>query len=277
MRQNEGSVVCPECGRLVQVDEERCPFCGHWQPSMFGYSNKLRDTFGDLSVSKGILTLCVVFYVISLLLDPRAIFSGSGYMDLLSPSGSALIRMGMTGRDLVFAADLWWTPLSATFLHGGAMHIFFNMVFLRILGPHLEDALGPGRFFLLYVVSGIGGFLLSIALSDTRSVGASGAIFGLLGATIMVGRAQGGEWGRAISRQAIILAAVIMFMGFMSPTTDNLAHIGGFGVGGAMSGLLIPYAHRAEGPAVQALAVLAAVATIAAVVVNLIVTEIRFF
>ena len=244
---------------------------------MFGYSNKLRDTFGELSVSKSILALCVVFYLVSLLLDPRAIFAGSGYMDLLSPSWNALIRMGMTGRGIVFDVGHWWTPLSATFLHGGAMHIFFNMIFLRILGPHLEDALGPGRFFLLYVTSGIGGFLMSITLSDTQSVGASGAIFGLLGATIMVGRAQGGEWGRAVSRQAIILAAVILFMGFMSPTTDNLAHIGGFGVGGAMSGLLLPYSNRPEGPAVQMLAVIAGLATIASVVVNLIVTEIRIF
>jgi rhomboid protease GluP len=244
---------------------------------MFGYSNRLRDTFGTLSVTKSILALCVVFYVISLLLDPRAIFAGSGYMDLLSPSWNALIRMGMTGRGIVFDVGHWWTPLSATFLHGGAMHIFFNMIFLRILGPNLEDALGPGRFFLLYIASGIGGFLMSITLSDTQSVGASGAIFGLLGATIMVGRAHGGEWGRAVSRQAIILAAVILFMGFMSPTTDNLAHIGGFGVGGAMTGLLLPYASRQEGPAVQVLALIAGLATIAAVVVNLIVTEIRIF
>ena len=277
MRQRTGSVVCPECGRLVGVDEQRCPFCGRWQPSMFGYSHRLRDTFGSLDVSKAVMLLCGVFYLVSLLLDPRAIFSGSGYMDLLSPSWDALVRMGMTGKTFVLEANLWWTPLSATFLHGGAVHIFFNMMFLRILGPPLEYTLGPGRFFLLYVVSGIGGFLLSIALSDTASVGASGAIFGLLGATIMVGRAQGGEWGKATSRQAIILAAVILFMGFMSPTTDNLAHIGGFGVGGAMTGLLLPYARQSEGPAIQMLAVVAGLATIASVVVSLIVTQVRFF
>jgi rhomboid protease GluP len=277
LRQRTGSVVCPDCGRLVEVGEERCPFCGRWQPSMFGYSSKLRDTLGDLSVSKGILALCAAFYLVSLLLDPRAIFAGGGYMELLSPSMQALERMGMTGRFYVFQLGLWWTPLSATFLHGGLVHIFFNMLFLRILGPHLEEALGPSRFFLLYIASGIGGFILSVALSNTASVGASGAIFGLLGATIMVGRAQGGEWGRAISMQAIVLAAVILFMGFMSPTTDNLAHIGGFGVGGAMSGLLLPYADRSEGPAVQMLALLAGLATIGAVVASLIVTEIRFF
>jgi hypothetical protein len=66
-------------------------------------------------------------------------------------------------------------------------------------------------------------------------------------------------------------------MWFMSPTTDNLVHIGGFGVGGALSGLLLPHADRSEGPAVQMLALLAGLATIGAVVASLIITEIRFF
>lgn len=159
-------------------------------------------------------------------------------------------------------------PLSATYLHGSLTHIFFNMLWLRMLGPNLEEMLGPGRFFLLYTASGIGGFVLSNLLSRHPSVGASGAIFGLLAATVVVGRAQGGEWGQVASRQALMYAGLILLFGFFFPGVNNLAHIGGFVVGGVMTRLLLAQTSRAEGPAVQILAALAAVATLASVVIS---------
>ena len=263
MRQTEGSVVCPECGRLVEVGDSRCPFCGRWQPAMFGYSRALQNVFGTLDVSTAILWTCGILYLVSLLLDPRAILGGGGgFMDLLAPSGEALIQLGMTSGVLVQRYELWWTPLSATYLHGSLLHIFFNMLWLRMLGPNLEAMLGPGRFFLLYTLSGIGGFLVSNALSPNPSVGASGAIFGLLAATVVVGRAHGGEWGQLASRQALMYAGLIFMIGFFSPRTNNLAHLGGFVVGGAMTWLLLRFANRAEGPYVQVLAALAALATL---------------
>jgi rhomboid protease GluP len=268
LRQTTGSVVCPECGRLVEVGDSRCPFCGRWQPAMFGYSRALQNVFGSLDITTFIFWTCIILYLVSLILDPRAIVRGSGFMDLLAPSGESLVRLGMTSRQLVERYDLWWTPLSATYLHGSLLHIFFNMMWLRMLGPGLEAMLGPGRFFMLYSASGIGGFLLSNALSPHPSVGASGAIFGLLAATVIAGRAHGGEWGQLASRQALMYAGLILVIGFMSPRTNNLAHIGGFIVGGAMTWLLLRFADRAEGPAVQFLAVLTGLATVGSVVAS---------
>lgn len=225
---------------------------------MFGYSRALQNVFGTLDVTTAIMWACVILYLISLILDPKAIFSsGGGFMSLLAPSGDSLYQLGMTSRQLVERYGLWWTPLSATYLHGSLLHIFFNMLWLRMLGPNLEAMLGPGRFFLLYTASGIGGFLVSNALSPHPSVGASGAIFGLLAATVVAGRAHGGEWGHLASRQALMYAGLIFMFGFLSPRTNNLAHLGGFVVGGAMTWALLRFANRAEGPAVQALAALA--------------------
>ncbi|RKZ14779.1 hypothetical protein DRQ53_10715 [bacterium] len=268
MRQTSGSVVCPECGRLVEIDETRCPFCGRWQPAMFGYSRALQNVFGTLDVSNAILWTCAILYMLSLILDPRAILARGGFMDILSPSGEALLQLGMTSRRLVNHYDLWWTPLSATYLHGSLIHIFFNMMWLRMLGPSLQAMLGPGRFFLLYTISGIGGFVVSNMISPHPSVGASGAIFGLLAATVIAGRAHGGEWGHLASRQALMYAGMIFMFGFFSPRTNNLAHLGGFLVGGALTWFLLRLANRAEGPFVQVAAVLAGVATIASVVAS---------
>jgi rhomboid protease GluP len=237
---------------------------------MFGYSRTLQNVFGTLDVTTAILWTCVILYLVSLILDPREILRGGGYMDLLSPSGMALFRLGMTGGDLVEVYRRWWTPLSATYLHGGLVHIFFNMMWLRILGPGLEEMLGPGRFFLLYSISGIGGFLLSNAVSGSPTVGASGAVFGLLAATVVVGRAHGGEWGRGASRQALMLAGLMLLFGFMSPVTNNLAHIGGFIAGGAMTWILLRFARGAEGPLVQVFAALMGLATVGSVVASFI-------
>jgi rhomboid protease GluP len=241
---------------------------------MFGYSRTLQNMFGSLDVSTAIMWTCVILYLISLILDPRAILArGSGFMDLLSPSGESLLQLGMTSRQLVQQFDLWWTPLPATYLHGSLLHIFFNMMWLRMLGPGLESMLGPSRFFLLYTVSGIGGFLLSNAFSSNPSIGASGAIFGLLAATVVVGRAHGGEWGQVASRQALMYAGLIFLIGFFSPRTNNLAHAGGFVVGGAMTLLLLRFSHRPEGPAIQLLAALAGLATVGSVVATFVVVR----
>lgn len=236
---------------------------------MFGYSRTLQNVFGNLEVSTAILWACGILYLLALILDPRAILQGRGFMDLLSPSAHSLYLLGMTGSQVVQGWGMWWTPLSATYLHGSLLHIFFNMVLLRLLGPALEEMLGPGRFFLLYTASGIGGFLLSNALSPYPTVGASGAIFGLLAATVVVGRAQGGEWGQIASRQALILAGLNLAFGFMAPGgVNNLAHIGGFIVGGIVTRLLLGQARSAEGPFIQVLAGLAGLATLASVLAS---------
>ena len=91
----DAEVVCPECGRLVEVGDSRCPFCGSWQPAMFGYSRALQNVFGSLDITTFIFWTCIILYLVSLILDPRAIVRGSGFMDLLAPSGESLVRRGM--------------------------------------------------------------------------------------------------------------------------------------------------------------------------------------
>ena len=269
-----GSVVCPECGRLVELGESSCPNCGRWQPSLFGLSPILQRTFGTLEVTQLIFWACCILYALSLVLDPGAVLSGGGGLfGILSPSGSALAQLGMTGGALVDRFGLWWTPISATYLHGSLLHIFFNMLWLRMLGPQLEADLGPGRFFLLYTAAGAGGFVISNMFSGNPTVGASGAIFGLLAATIILARHHGGAWGEAVGQQAIMYAVLLFAFGFVSSRTNNWAHAGGFVVGGLAMFVLLKQSERAEGPLVQIGALLLALGTIASVAASFVVVR----
>jgi membrane associated rhomboid family serine protease len=130
----------------------------------------------------------------------------------------------------------WWRLLTAAFLHGSWLHIAFNMYVLFVLGPTLERVLGHMRFIVLYVVAALGGSVASYAFSDPRtvSVGASGAIFGLMGALIVAGRRM--RWDIT---QVLILLGINVVIGFLSPQIDWRAHFGGLVVGALVAAVFV--------------------------------------
>jgi membrane associated rhomboid family serine protease len=130
----------------------------------------------------------------------------------------------------------WWRLGTAAFLHGSLLHLAFNMLVLFTLGPTLERVLRPGRYLLLYVMAAIGGGVASYAFSPiaTVSVGASGAIFGLMGALIVAGRRL-----RYDVTQVVILLAINVGIGFISPGIDWRAHLGGLITGAATAAVLV--------------------------------------
>ncbi|MDP4675784.1 MAG: rhomboid family intramembrane serine protease [Actinomycetes bacterium] len=132
--------------------------------------------------------------------------------------------------------DQWWRLVTSAFLHGSILHIAFNMYVLFVLGPPLERILGHARFLLLYLVAALGGSVTSYAFSDIRtvSVGASGAIFGLMGALIVAGRRL-----RTDIRQVAVLLGINVVIGFIAPGVDWRAHLGGLVVGAAMAAILV--------------------------------------
>ncbi len=132
--------------------------------------------------------------------------------------------------------------LTAAFLHAGVFHILMNMFALAQLGPVLEAALGRLRFTALYVLSALGGSVLSYLLSQPfqLGVGASGAIFGLFGAYYVVVRRLGGE-----TRSIVTLLAINLVITFAVPIIDWRAHLGGL-VTGAIVAAALAYAPRGE-------------------------------
>ena len=228
VRQTQGSMICPQCGKLIGVNEEKCPFCGAWRPGLFGYAPAIQRWFGRrLDLVALIVTSCVVLYVAALALQPGEIFRLHGFFSILSPGSRALYQLGMTGG-LAWRQGWWWTLLTAIYLHGGLLHIFFNLMWIRNLGPAVTEVYGPARAFVVFSIAGAVGFLLSNLASGAPSIGASGSIFGLLAALIVYGRRRG---SMAMTAQLWQWAVVMFLMGFALTGVNNWAHAGGFAGG----------------------------------------------
>lgn len=226
--------VCPECQRPAAVGVQ-CVDCVHEQ------AKTVRPTvtvFGGRAVnpghaSKAIIAICVVVFV------------------------GQLVRPALT-NELAFApvvgASEPWRILTAAFLHSPSnlLHIAFNMLCLWQIGPYLESLLGRTRFVVLYLVSAIGGSagvvllasappgVVSTALLDTTYaswftavVGASGAVFGLFGALLVLNR----HLGRSTAGIGITILINAVF-GFVVPGIAWQAHLGGFVTGVACAGLI---------------------------------------
>ena len=227
-RQTSGSLVCSRCGKLVGINESTCPYCGAWRPGLFGFAPLLQRLVGrQLDLVQLILMACITLYAVSLVLQPEAVFSSGGLLGLLSPGQRALYQLGMTGG-LAWQLGWWWTLLTASYLHGSLLHIFFNMMWVRNLAPAATEVFGPARTFVLFNVSGVAGFWLSNTLSGAPTVGASAGIFGLLAALIVYGNKRGSS---VMSAQLWQWALILGIFGFLMPGVNNWAHGGGFAGG----------------------------------------------
>ena len=162
------------------------------------------------------------------------IFAGELRLGALD-SKASIIAMGALARDRVVAGE-YWRLLTAPWLHGGAEHLIGNGIALYILGMVCEAAFGPVQFVVLYVLSGLAGSLVSIVLTPGPSVGASGAIFGLQGAAIVLLRRERERLlvrDRRVGFVLLIWAIFTIAGGLTDPFIDNGAHIGG-ALGGAL-------------------------------------------
>jgi rhomboid protease GluP len=246
-RQRTGSVVCPSCGRLVGVNDERCFNCGRPNPGLWGYAGALRRVGADFGFTGIVIGASAILYIASLLLGMAPVMRGP--LSILSPSPRSLFLLGASGSIPVFELGRWWTVLSAAWLHGGLLHILFNMLWVRQLAPATAEAFGAARTVIVYTASAVAGFLLSSLVGHflpmlprfiggaSFTVGASAPIFGLLGALVLEGRRRGSSH---LSSQAFGYAVVLGAFGLLMPGIDNWAHLGGFAGGYLAAGWLDP-------------------------------------
>jgi rhomboid protease GluP len=150
-------------------------------------------------------------------------------------SVEAIVAMGALDADAIYAGQ-YWRLVSAIFLHGGVDHLLSNTVALFILGMVCEHAYGRAQFIVLYLVAGVAGSILSLLSGAGPSVGASGAIFGLAGAAIVLFRRHRDRLLMRDRRIGVVLLVWVIYSiaaGIATPYIDNGAHIGG-AVGGAL-------------------------------------------
>jgi rhomboid protease GluP len=240
-RQRTGSVICASCGSLVGVNDERCYSCGRRNPGLWGFGPMLRQFGNDLGFISLVLGGCTGLYGVMLLMTVIMggnVMGGGNILSILSPDPVVSFMFGASGAQPVFRFRRWWTPLSATWLHGGVLHILFNMMALRQLGPATADIYGAGRMVIVYTVAGVTGFLMSsiaglllggLPIPFLRgadfTLGASASIFGLVGALVYYGRRGGSSM---IHREAMGYVTSLFIMGLLLPGIDNYAHAGGF-------------------------------------------------
>ena len=228
--------ICPSCGTLVGINATRCHQCGtNLNFSMAAINRRFSGFFGGnrAPVTTVLLIADILIFGVSVVLTLQA-GQGGGLRILFSLDGLVLYRLGSLFAPAVRNGELY-RLVTAMFLHGGLIHIGFNMMVLMDIGPVVEEVYGSARFLFLYLTTGIAGYLLSTAAASKSqpipSVGASGAILGLIGLMIAITTRRGGASMQALRSRLISWVVSIFVLGYIMRIVDNWAHLGGLVAG----------------------------------------------
>jgi membrane associated rhomboid family serine protease len=230
--------LCPACGTLVGAGATHCHQCGASMTfSLAAASRSLSKLMPETSpATYGILTLSCLMYGISLLWTMRVSGfqapSGGGLGALFNLGGIAPGVLQRLGASLPLPFDVAqpWRLVTAVFLHGGLLHIGFNMWVLMDIGPMVEELYGSARYLFIYVVTGIFGYAVS-SFFGNFSIGGSGALLGLIGVMLAL------TWGRKTASMQMLRGQIIRWLiyiavfGLFFRGIDNYAHAGGFVAG----------------------------------------------
>jgi len=236
--------ICPDCMTSAAVGFQ-CPEC---VAEGRATTPDVVSVLGTKPAERPLVTMVLIG--LNVLAYVVQITSGT---DALSGLDKIAAQYGMWPAGIALD-DQYYRLITATFLHASFLHIGFNMLVLWMLGPQLERILGHLRFTVLYLVAGLGGSVASFWFSSPGivGVGASGAIFGLMGAYVVVGKKLRADIGQVLG-----LIAINVVIGFVAGGVDWRAHLGGLATGAAVAAV---FAFLPRKPALQVLAVVAILA-----------------
>ena len=201
-------------------------------------NEKFNDVFSPkIIIFTNIISLiCILMYVIV------GVY-GNNFFNF---DANVLAKFGANNILLVKNGEIY-RLLTCAFLHVGLIHLVVNMYSLRVIGPSVEGLIGKGKFVFIYLISAISASLMSLVFVDSNivSVGASGAIFGLMGALLYFGYHYRLYLNDAIKTQIIPVILFNLIIGFMMPGIDNGAHIGGL-IGGYLATMAIGIKNKSE-------------------------------
>lgn len=227
--------ICTECMVPAAVGYQ-CPDCAR-QARQSGTRLRLRVRF---TVGRaGAATSLLILAIVGMFLVEFATGASRG----IGFTGDAekLLQLGANWPPSIAAGHQYWRFLTATFLHLGLLHLAFNMYALYLFGTLVEEALGSWRFLAVYLLSGVMASVASFAFGPIAlSAGASGSIFGVLGAWVAYNyRRRSMRYNRANLQGAYLLIAINLVLGFSGVLpVDNFAHVGGLVTGAAIAGIL---------------------------------------
>lgn len=239
--------ICPDCMTPASVGFQ-CPSCVK-DGAKSTRTGRL-PYGGERSANPALTSFVLIAMNLAVWIAIRADDTLGGLADTLSllPASSFYEQAGLRIDVDGVSGGAYWQIITSAFSHVSVTHIAFNMVALYFLGPQLEAVLGRARFLGLYLVSALTGSLAVMFLSDPHSqtLGASGAIFGLLGALLVVGLKI-----KADVNQILVWVGIsVAFTVFASSYISWQGHLGGF-VGGAVVALMYVYSPKANRPVYQ--------------------------
>lgn len=238
------SLLCPNCKKLISGSVAHCPYCNLKNPSSTLKSSVFRNSIKDPDTFIiTIITINIMMFILSVIITPQLTNFNPSPFNFLSPSSQSLLILGSTGTIPVFQLDRWWTLLAANFLHGGLLHLLFNMLALRQLGPLVANEYGVSRTVVFYTIGGIVGFFISAVAGVRFTIGASAAICSLIGALLFYGKSRGGIYGQNMLRQIGSWAIGIVLFGFLVPGINNWGHGAGMAAG-VILGYLLGYQEK---------------------------------
>ncbi len=241
----KAALLCPRCRRLVNADVTTCPHCGlaspgsRWKQSFF--STGLMNDGGR--IIQVIIGANVAMYLLALVVSRQGWQLSLNPLQALAPDYEGLIRLGATGTVPIDQFGHWWSLIAATYLHGGILHIAFNMLALRQIAAFVIREFGTPRMLTIYTMGGCGGFLISYLAGVQLTIGASAAVCGLIGAALYYGKSRGGAYGQAVYRQVGGWVVGIALFGLVIPGINNWAHGGGL-FSGVLLAVLLGYHER---------------------------------
>ncbi len=214
-----GRPICPDCSYDAPVGQ-KCPECVRAAGRQKVVNARQITAGPSFETSPVVMSLLVINVVIFL----AGLVSRDIELELL-------VNYASNGN--LISDGEWWRALTSAFLHNGLMHILFNMYFLYIFGPRLEQQVGSVSFSGIYLASAVGGSFASMLFApDTFSVGASGALFGLFGAWLYAAyRQRGSAAGSAMFNQLGGILLINMALPLFIPRIDWRGHLGGLVTG----------------------------------------------
>jgi membrane associated rhomboid family serine protease len=226
---NCGRPICPECMTSTPVGM-RCPECARQTTKVRVGAGAFSPTAGKMPATIGLIAINVIVFLVEL---------AGGGTGSLSGGGRVIHDFGLRGPEI--ANGDWWRVITGGFLHAGFLHLLLNMYVLYVAGSILEPGIGTPRFIGIYFVSLIAGSLGALIVDpNSLTVGASGAIFGLMAAVVVIARARGVE---QLASQFGLFIVLNLVLTFSISGISVGGHIGGL-IGGTVAALLVLFVER---------------------------------
>jgi membrane associated rhomboid family serine protease len=232
--------MCRACGNLIGANDDECGYCGKKDRVTAGLLADPMRLFGSLGPMKAMVVVDVVVFAAMVVIARLSPKIGEPVRDFLGVPGlfdwRTFVRCGLLDPRLVQAGQ-YWRLVMPIFLHFGLVHLAMNSLATIQLGPTMADLFGPRKSFVIYVLAGIGGNLVSLAFG-VGGAGASGAVFGILGSFLAYAvrsKSRIGDSLKSYVGQSLLYAIPMAFMG-----VNNYAHAGGFVTGFLVAATLGP-------------------------------------